>query len=244
MSSTIWRKFSLRTLLLFTTVLTVLIGWISVTGSQQRAARKELQDIGAVTWYDHQRGSAGTKSLYSRTCRMLTQYIDADLMFPVTEVVTRYEDPSIKLSDKYTASRVIGSVAKLRRLKRLRMSHCNIENGDVARLTHLTQLEQLDLQGTKLREGPIPGLDQLPLTALSLSRTRINDATLVTIGKMTKLEHLNLTRTKITDAGLEHLDSLPKLRRLFLNRSLVTRAGYEAFKQTHPHVDVSWEPLD
>jgi hypothetical protein len=63
------------------------------------------------------------------------------------------------------------------------------------------------------------------LTDVNLAKTKITDASMGTIAKMTRLTRLNLSRTAITDAGLAKLKGLSELRYLNLYNTSVSDAG-------------------
>lgn len=60
---------------------------------------------------------------------------------------------------------------------------------------------------------------------LDLGRSKITDAGLATVGKMTALQRLHLENTAITDAGLAHLTGLQNLEYLNLYGTKLTDAG-------------------
>jgi Leucine-rich repeat (LRR) protein len=62
------------------------------------------------------------------------------------------------------------------------------------------------------------------------ARSKVTDAALSTVSKMTNLERLHLENTVITDAGLAQLSALPKLTYLNLYGTKVTDAGLEKLK--------------
>ncbi|QDV70173.1 Leucine Rich repeats (2 copies) [Rosistilla carotiformis] len=239
-----WRRYSLRTFLIVVIILCILLGRIATTASRQRNAMLEFQRLGVSVLYEHQWNHSKTsRSLSSRLLEPLTHYVDPNFLLPVHIVRTRYlEAPSLQAGATYTSAEVIDPIAKLSGIRSLSLTHTEVTNQDIAQLAKLRDLESLDLHMTKMHEGPIPGLDQLRLKRLMLNRTRVDDDSIAALRKMTSLEYLDLTRTKVTDAGLKHLESLPKLRKLVLRRALVTQAGYDAFKKTHPNVEVAWRP--
>ena len=241
-----WRRISLRTFLICVTVMCIVLGRIATTASRQRDAKRTLESHGVSVMFEHEwQHSKNPRSLASRMLEPIARHIDPNLVLPVTVVRTRYlEAPSLKAGAEYTSSDVIAPISKLPNLQSLSLTHTNVKNQDIAQLAHLSDLETLDLHMTKMHEGPIPGLDQLRLKSLLLNRTRVDDKSIAALQAMSTLEYLNLTRTKVTDAGLKHLESLPNLKKLVLRRSLVTQNGYDAFRKTHPTVNVSWEPLN
>lgn len=75
---------------------------------------------------------------------------------------------------------------------------------------------------------PPPGLARLRM--LTLYNTRITDAGLEPVGRLSHLQALHLSDTAVTDAGLRHLLGLTELRELGLNRTRITDAGLAQLK--------------
>jgi len=73
---------------------------------------------------------------------------------------------------------------------------------------------------------------------LRVSETKVTDAGMDTIAKMTSLESLNLYGTEVTDAGLQKLATLPQLKKLFVWRSKVTPAGIQELKKKLPQCEI------
>ncbi len=71
------------------------------------------------------------------------------------------------------------------------------------------------------------------LVRLNLAKTKVTDAGLVHLAKLTSLTVLDLNGTEITDAGLEHLKRL-WLRRLDVRDTRVTEAGAQMLEQAMP----------
>ncbi|MFP6613292.1 MAG: leucine-rich repeat domain-containing protein [Pirellulales bacterium] len=89
----------------------------------------------------------------------------------------------------------------------------------------------VSLKGTKVTDAGLVHLKRLTsLKILDLSNTKVTDAGLVHLKGLTKLEKLSLNDTKVTDAGLEHLKGLTKLESLSLWDTKVTDAGLEHLK--------------
>lgn len=63
------------------------------------------------------------------------------------------------------------------------------------------------------------------LLDVNIARTKVTDAGLATLGKMTNLTRLRAEKTGITDGGMDHLKGLANLRYLNLYGTKVTDAG-------------------
>lgn len=97
-------------------------------------------------------------------------------------------------------------------LKRLSLRESAVTDADLAALSHLAQLEWLDLQKTSVCRG-VSVVEQMPhLRYLNLSYTKVDDAALESVGRCAMLDELWMSEVKISDAGVRHLRNLEKLR--------------------------------
>jgi hypothetical protein len=131
-----------------------------------------------------------------------------------------------------------------------------VRDGDLSRLSRLTDLSSLDLRGTPVTDagiahvgalrnmagqlllgntsvgdtgvGHLKGLTELP--DLDLNLTRVTDRGLAHLRGMTNLRGLHLNGTKVSDEGLRHLQTLEKLLNLDLSATNVTDGGLERLK--------------
>lgn len=69
-----------------------------------------------------------------------------------------------------------------------------------------------------------------PVVAVSLSNTRVTDASLRFLRDLTQLRDVDLSGTSVTDAGLEHLNGLDQLETLDLMLTGVTASGLKHIK--------------
>jgi hypothetical protein len=75
------------------------------------------------------------------------------------------------------------------------------------------------------------GVDDFGNAAYVIGRTRrINDATVVSVGRLSRLERLYLSGSAVTDAGLVQLGGLAHLRMVELIGTDVGHAGLAHFK--------------
>ena len=124
---------------------------------------------------------------------------------------------------------------KLLHLIGLGEQRLSLSDAALVHLKGLTNLQTLNLHGTKITDAGLVHLKGLTkLQTLDLWDTKITDAGLVHLKGLTKLTWLNLPGTKITDAGLIHLQELPRLETLNLLYTKVTDAGIAELKQALP----------
>ena len=85
--------------------------------------------------------------------------------------------------------------------------------------------------------SPLAALHPNDLQYLQLSSSRVNNAGLAHLSKLTGLRVLWLYDTPVSDAGLVHLRSLAGLRVLNLRSTLVTIAGADALQTALPQCE-------
>ncbi len=88
-----------------------------------------------------------------------------------------------------------------------------LSEAELIQISHLTQLEELDLHRSPVTDARLAHLEGLTdLQSLILFHTPISDAGLVHLRKLTRLRTLSIEDTKVTDAGVRELQkALPKL---------------------------------
>jgi hypothetical protein len=120
--------------------------------------------------------------------------------------------------DTGTTDHGLEHLARLPRLRWLRLRMGRIHGPGLARLANAPHLERLCLWGTEgLTDRHVrylEGLNQLKSLTLWGSGSSMSDATLGPIGKLSGLEELYFIRvaTRFTDAGVAHLRGLKNLR--------------------------------
>ena len=88
------------------------------------------------------------------------------------------------------------------------------------------RLVSLDLSRARLEDDSLASLGLVAsLRVLKLDDTAVTDAGMVHIGALKSLQGLFLGRTRVGDAGLVHLKQLQVLRKLSLGKTLITDEG-------------------
>jgi mono/diheme cytochrome c family protein len=109
----------------------------------------------------------------------------------------------------------------------------------LARLTSISNLQELDLSGVRLADEDLASFVALKnLAVLHLENTRITDAGLAHLGRLEKLRYLNLFGTNVTDRGLKDLATLKNLKSLYVAGTKVTAQGLESLKQKLPNLEI------
>jgi len=134
----------------------------------------------------------------------------------------------IKMSDECLAA-----IAPFRELQSLelncnRFNKDNVSDAGIAQLKDLTNLETLDLSGTKMTDAGLASLAGLTkIESLSLDETDITDDGLKHLAGMRELKSLRISARGISDKGLAYLTHFPRLERLRL-ASIGSDATWEA----------------
>ena len=203
-----WFQFSLRTLLIFTAIAAVAVGWLGKRMEQKRNEREAMEalvKLGCYVEYDYE-----------------------------------MEDPNAKPPGPDWLRDVLGEnffsevvcVSVMRRPPIL-------SDSGLVNLKGLTQLQTLDLNGTKVTDAGLMHVIGLPrLDFLSLANTAVSDAGLPQLNGLPRLQTLNLTGTQVTDAGLARLNGLTKLQMLELHATNVTDAGVEDLQKALPNCKI------
>jgi len=122
----------------------------------------------------------------------------------------------------------------LKNLTSLFVSSSSITDAGLVHLQGLTKLRFLDLPSANI-EGQ--GLRRLPvsLERLDLAETCVNDeGVAIIVEQLPSLISLNLAGTRVTDAGIRHLARLTALHSLNLYDTAITADGAAALGQTLP----------
>lgn len=105
----------------------------------------------------------------------------------------------------------------------------------------------LDLAKTKVTDAALVSIAKMTnLRELHLENTAVTDAAGVQLKTLAKLEYINLYSTKVTDKILAELEGLSKLKSLYLWQTGVTKPAADAFKAKHPAITLNtgWTEAD
>jgi len=227
-----WRRlfqFKLRTLLILTTIIAVLLGGWSYKAQKQREAVAALRSHAARI--DYLCILPGTIELEPTPFRddvpspsqWLVDNVGIDYFATVKGVDLSYRDRVGDAEMEYLQT--------FSTLQWLRLDNTSVTDAGLKRLTHLKNLQELNLSHTQVTDAGLEYLKGLTaLQRLSLDGTQTTDAGLEYLKGLTALQEIVLRNTQITDAGLEHFKCLPTLQILNLKNTQVTDAGLEHLK--------------
>ena len=103
----------------------------------------------------------------------------------------------------------------------------HVTDVDLDQIKWLTELRFLSLSETRVTDATLEHLGLTHLRHLYLEGTQVTDAGLEYLKAATQLQYLSLDDTKVTDGGLGDLGELSELQVLSLNKTHVTDAGLE-----------------
>ncbi|HUT92608.1 MAG TPA: hypothetical protein VMY37_24155 [Thermoguttaceae bacterium] len=120
----------------------------------------------------------------------------------------------------------IALITNLVNLEDLDLRGTQITDRGLAHIAALPQLKALGLEGAQLSDGGLQRLSTLTnLKSLELHGSQLTDAALEQVGALGRLEELELWCDQLTDAGLAHLTRMTNLRRLLIHSPNITDAG-------------------
>ena len=244
-----WLRFSLRSLLILITVLSIWLGVKVNQARRQKDAVAALRGLGATVYYEHQRHAgrfntfdaekvldvpgwlrelAGDDFFQSVVCVQFSRSARPVTNDDLAHLAALPRLESLNFLD------VAGAVtdAGLANLPRPDRLVCLIAQGTLIgdetlkRLADSTRLEVLHLDRTRVTEQGLRSLGEMTaLRALSLADTRLDDSAIEAITDLPWLAALSLDGTQVTDAGLAHLARCKRLTSISLNNTAVSDAG-------------------
>lgn len=118
---------------------------------------------------------------------------------------------------------------KIDKLRSLELCYSTVRDSQLARLTKLPALQELNLGSCPIGDwalGHLADNGVTPnLTALDLADTDLTDIGMAHIAKFTKLKHLSLFYCNISNSGLRHISKLEHLETLNLDSRDISDDG-------------------
>ncbi len=103
-----------------------------------------------------------------------------------------------------------------------------------------SQLLWVELARTKITDAGLATIAKMTnLERLHLENTAVTDAGIAQLAGLTKLEYLNFYGTKVTDAGIAKLAALKSLKKLFVWQTAVTKEGAKKLEAAIPGLVVN-----
>ncbi len=146
----------------------------------------------------------------------------------------------ISLSSTQVTGATIGKLATLKHLRRFELGHNVLKKEYLSELIKLRKIERLGLQGCQINDKDLDVIGKLDnLTSLLLlENTQITDLGLKKLAGLKKLSQLEITHAQITPNGLKALVSLP-IKRLFIGKKQFTPSQIERIRQMFPQAEIT-----
>jgi Leucine Rich repeat len=224
-----WFQFSLRTLLIFTTIVAIPCAWLANKMDKKRRDRDAVEafiKLGARVHYDYEVANAGPTP--PPGADWLRKFLGENFFSEVDSVLWGESNWSPPAKHGNLTDAELEHVGKLTELHRLMLlgDDVNVTDAGLVNLKGLTRLQELHLAAPNVTDAGLENLQGLTqLETLVVMNARVTDAGLKNLQRLTKLQSLSLDGTNVTDAGLVHLKGLTKLQRLYLYNTNVTDAG-------------------
>jgi hypothetical protein len=120
------------------------------------------------------------------------------------------------------------------------MPNATLNERDLELLARIPTLTGLGLHGRRIKSISLDRFRHLKLQWLGLTETAVDDDVADFLSGMPGITELRLTRSRITDAIVPHLCRMTRLRSLDVSETAVTRAGAERLKRDLPACRVIW----
>jgi hypothetical protein len=247
-----WRfQFSLRTLLLFVSVVGVLCGYLGMfiqSAQKQRKAVAQIQRLGGQVNYDYEFGHHDSpptppgpsflRRIFGEDAFANVKYVS---LYSETNTI-RDEDLIVlrelpKVDQLYLWSpgitdRGMKIVAENRNLQQLSLVDVNISGDGLMLFGKNERLESLYLHAASIDDSTISGIEtQGSVRCLILRKTGLTDAGLASVARLLQLRELNLCENSgFTGKGLESVAKLTNLKSLYLLGNSGMVDGFEHLK--------------
>lgn len=124
-------------------------------------------------------------------------------------------------------------------LDSLNVAYCQVEPGAVREVFRSTSMSDVSFQACVVEDEDLIGIERMKkLNRLWLRQTRVTDAAIPSILKVTGLKVLDLSETAATDAGVRQLGVLTKLEYLYLPKG-ISQACADELQQKLPKCKIS-----
>ena len=219
-----WLQFSLRTLLIVVTVLSVPLGWVGWRLGQVR------REQATITWIEEMGGRVYYQSNYKPDDRSWWEE-STDKWFGERVRLVGFH---YSYSHRYFRYRQVSDLSPLVELKNL--TYLDLGNTQVSGLSLLAELK--NLKSITLNNTPVS--DLLPLAELkslemlTLIDMQVSDLSL--LAKLKNLERLNLSNTPVSD--LSPLVELKSLKEIYLENTQVSDEQVQELRQALPNCEI------
>ena len=168
---------------------------------------------------------------------------DQSLTEPALAAIARLPNLDCIVLSGYVTDQGLASISRYHGNRRLGLELCDptITDQGLELIKNCQWIRRLYISGAAVTDAglvTISQFDQLEELGLQngypVDTTRISDAGLSSVGRMTKLQRLEIWNFEITDAGLAQLAGMRGLRSLTLSKTLCTEAGIADLQRKLP----------
>jgi hypothetical protein len=217
-----WLKFSLRSLLLVSTLLSLGLGWIGntiVRVKRQRASVAKIHAAGGRVRFDYQ-WRLDQEPPGPEWMRILV----GDDVFASVDAVT------VDFADVKDPDLVFAAIKQLPRLRCAELKGAAVTDSRLAEALNFKPLHILSLTSARVTPAGLAQLrDASDLDFLELRGEWVGDDTMAAVGSIPNLHILVLDQTDISDLGLGHVAALKSLEELgVIDSSGIGAAGLES----------------
>ena len=218
-------RFSIRTLLLVTTVFGIWFGIHVHRTDVQRRSVAAIRDYGGWVRYDFQFPSSEYSykgfdpNAESRVPRWILDRLGEDFFHSVVQVNLNYsEDSGTRQENDNPSDEALQHLPGLPNIRVLLLSDTQAGDASLRHLARLKKLERLYMWDVnEVSDAGVAHLSNLRnLNYIHLSTSRITDESLQVFGNLPKLRGLSLQFNHFSDDGLEHLAKLTELENLWV----------------------------
>jgi hypothetical protein len=218
-----WFRFSLRTLLVVVTILSVWLGYQLNTARQQAASNRSIKQIGGWSYYDFQQGQPKTgpnASAVSPLPDWLIDWFGNDFFHPIVEVnlVYHYDARQARHENAAGSGDDLKFLEGLPQLRSLCLHKYQVSDDGFQYVGRASNLERLFVwDAFPITDRGVKHLHNLRnLEMIHLSNSKITDQSLKVLAKLPRLKNLSLQGNAFTNRGLEYLQEMTQLTDLWV----------------------------
>lgn len=199
---------TVRTPMALVLMVAIAFGWIGHEARTQRMAVAATKRSGGEVTYSWQKFVGTFPRGAPPASRWLVDQLGCDYFGHLTTVV---------LNGPAATDDTTRQVARLGRVRGLIPDDTTVTDSGLAPLRGLIHLDFLSLDGNPGIKGPgLANIRELrQLRRLNIENTKLDDADLIPVARLTSLTYMNLFYTPITDVGLGHLGNTVNLEALY-----------------------------
>jgi hypothetical protein len=256
-----WLRFSLRSLLILITVLSIWLGVKVNQARRQKEAVAALRELGALVRYEHQKLDSKPNAYDTEKDLSVPGWlrdlagddffqtvVHVHFLRPVTDedlihlaALPRIERLVLTDNQKDVTDAGLAHLPRPDRLVHFVAYGTSLGDDFIRRLADSDRLEMFGLFGGRVTDDGLRSLGALPrLTALAIENTHVGDAGLDALDGMPALTAVRLGGKQFTDAALARLARHKNLSSLYLIDTSITDDGLKHLA-TLPTLELSLE---